>query len=295
MFTRSLVALALSISSLTACAGAAPPVRASAPSAQPETLPELPLPPRRADADGGARLIARLGSLNAAEREALIVREVLAGNVPSFIRRTRAVDLEVVSPRGQPLSGRVFVTADYLSIGSDEDFVRVPLTIRNARKLAKELGCVLPTPRLVDAIHQAASVRVTSPTLPPGKRMGSVDYFAFHNHEIEVRRAAMGASLGALLSGPKKDLVITRRMLEQPGRTPIYGWFSGDGRAVQALSIVHDDRYVDYAHGVRLVVRGMTVGGAPRDLLDVLADRELAPLVSDEGATDLRVLWERDW
>ena len=237
----------------------------------------------------------RMGPLSAAEREAMITREVLAGNVPSFIRRLTAVDLEVRSRSGAPLSGRVFVTADYLSLGSDDDFVRIPITIRTARKLAKDLGCVLPTPRLVDAIHQAATVHVTSPTLPPGTRMGSLDYFVFHNQKIEQRRAALGADLGALLSGPKKDVVITRRMLEVPGRTPIYGWFGGDGHPVQPLSLVHDDRYADYAHGIRLVMRGMTVDGVPRDLLDVLADRELAPLVSDEGAADLRVLWERDW
>ncbi|MBK6515510.1 MAG: hypothetical protein IPM79_04940 [Polyangiaceae bacterium] len=270
-------------------------MRATAPSAPVPSIPELPLPPRAPDADGGTKLMLRMGPLSAAEREAMITREVLAGNVPSFIRRLTAVDLEVRSRSGAQLTGRVFVTADYLSLGSDDDFVRIPITIRTARKLAKELGCVLPTPRLVDAIHQAASVHVTSPTLPPGTRMGSLDYFVFHNQKIEQRRAALGADLGALLSGPKKDVVITRRMLEVPGRTPIYGWFGGDGHAVQPLSLVHDDRYADYAHGIRLVLRGMTVDGAPRDLLDVLADRELAPLVSDEGAADLRVLWERDW
>jgi hypothetical protein len=125
--------------------------------------------------------------------------------------------------------------------------------------------------------------------------MGSMEFFAYHNREIEERRAGQHAPLGALLSGPKKDLVITRRMLESPGRTPIYGWFDAEAKPIQALSLVHDDRYVDYAHGIRLVYRKMTVDDQDRDVLEVLAERELAPLISDEGSFDLRVVWARDW
>lgn len=233
--------------------------------------------------------------MSAAEREDAVAREVLAGNVPDFERRLVAVALEATSPSGRSLHGTVFVLPDYLAIGTDEDFVRIPLTIRMARGIARDLRCVLPTPHLVDRIHEAAIVKLTSPRLGPGDRMGTMDYFARHNALIEARRDAVDVAVGRLVSGPKKDLVITRRMLEIPGRTAIYGWFSGDGEAIQPLSLVHDDRYVDYAHGVRFVDETMLVGGEERSILDVLADPEAAPLLSDEGAFDLRVLWSRGW
>jgi len=233
--------------------------------------------------------------LRAPEREKAMADEILGGNVPDFERQLVAVDVESVNSRGDKLRGRVFVTPDYLAIGSDEDFVRVPMTIGTARRIARELGCVLPTPRLVDVIQAAAKVRISSPYMTPGDDMGSMSYFARHQLMIEERRLTAEVPLGALLSGPKKDIVITRRMLETPGRTPIYGWFGEDGAAIQNLSLVHDDRYVDYAHGVRLVDGEVLVNGRPRPLLDVLADRDQAALLSEEGAYDLRVLWAKGW
>lgn len=230
-----------------------------------------------------------------AEREHAIVSEVLAGNVPAFERELVAVDLTAKSRDGRALHGRVFVLPDYLAIGSDDDFVRIPMTVRNARKIARETGCLLPTSHIVDAIQRAAAVRIVASHMTPGDEMASVSYYLAHNQTIEERRKAQGHVLGTLLSGPKKDLVVSIRMLESSHRTPIYGWFNDDGSAIQALSLVHDDRYVDYAHGIRLVDAEMEVDGEKRELLDVLASRDEAALVSDEGSYNLRTVWEKGW
>ena len=48
-------------------------------------------------------------------------------------------------------------------------------------------------------------------------------------------------------------------------------------------SIVHGARYADYSHGVRLVSAVAYVDGRPRAIAEVLEDRQLAPVVSDEG------------
>jgi len=228
--------------------------------------------------------------LRAVEREALVAEAVLAGNVPEFERAMVPVPL---GDGGR--TGRVWVLPDYLAIGTDDDWVRVPMTVRSAKKIARAARCVLPTRKIVDAIHAAAAVRVSSPYMPPGRDMGSIEYFAAHHAAIEERRAASGAGLGELVSGPKKDLVISKRSLSEAGRTAIYGWFTDEGAPIQTLSLVHDDRYVDYAHGVRLVLREMEADGRPVDLLDALADRDVAGLVSDEGSFDLRTGWERGW
>ena len=190
---------------------------------------------------------------------------------------------------------RVYVAPDYLAIGSDDDFFRVPITIRAAHRVARALGCVLPTPHLVDRIHASAKLKLTSPSMTPGDQMGTVAYFVAHDHEIEQRRRATGGPLGALVSGPKKDVVLTKRMFATPGHTPIYGWFGRDDEPIQPLSLTHDDTYVDYAHGIRLVDDRMIASGRERPVLDVLADREMADLVSDEGAFDLRMFWARGY
>lgn len=238
----------------------------------------------------GSAFVEAALSLRPAEREKLVVGEVLAGNLPPFERLLAEVALAEGSH-----TGRVWVTPDYLAIGSDEDWVRVPMTIRSAKAVARAAQCVLPTKKLVDTVHAAAQVRVSSPYMPPGRGMASVEYFAAHHAAIEDRRARAGGALGDLVSGPKKDLVLSRRSQSEPGRTPIYGWFTDDGHAIQGLSLLHDDRYLDYAHGVRLVLRAMEVDGEQADLLDVLADRERASLLSDEGAFDMREAWARGW
>jgi hypothetical protein len=247
----------------------------------------LPLPARDASRPKASELVDRAIALRPAEREAMVVDEVLAGNVPDFERGMVPVTLT-----GGGHTGRVWVLPDYLAIGSDDDWVRIPMTVRSAKKIAHATRCVFPTRKIVDAIHGAAAVRISSPYMPPGRDMGSIEYFAAHHAAIEGRRRATGASLGDLVSGPKKDLVLSKRSLSEPGRTAIYGWFTDDGQPIQALSLVHDDKYVDYAHGVRLVLTAMEAGGESVEVLDALADPERAPLVSDEGSFDLRPGWE---
>ncbi len=84
--------------------------------------------------------------------------------------------------------------------------------------------------------------------------------------------------------------MLTNRLLGKPDRVAIYGWHQHDGRPIQPLSTVHGARYADYSHGVRLVSATAFVGGEPRPLLEVLEDRQLAALVSDEGPISPEVI-----
>ena len=45
---------------------------------------------------------------------------------------------------------------DYLAVGSDDDFVRMPMTPQTAQQIADLFGCILPTRKMVDAIDAAA-------------------------------------------------------------------------------------------------------------------------------------------
>lgn len=235
----------------------------------------LTLPPRAAGAPGGEAFATECEHLGPADREAAIEREILAGNVPAFLRRLTRV----------PVGARaaVWVIPDYLAIGSDDDFLRIPMTKGTAHRIARALGCVLPTTRIVDAIYASATCKLTSPPHGASAVMATTQLYVAHNREIEERRAASHCPRGALLAGPKKDLVISVKEAWKPGKLIIYGWFHDDGTPIQPLSWLHSDKYVDFSHGVRLVADEMEIDGRPHDVFDVLRDPALAPLVSDEG------------
>jgi hypothetical protein len=89
--------------------------------------------------------------------------------------------------------------------------------------------------------------------------------------------------LGALVAGHKKDVVITARLAQSPGKVAIYGWHHTNGDPIQPLYLGHTAAWVDYSHGVRLVQRSLQVNGKPSSVAAVLADANLAGLLSDEG------------
>ncbi len=251
--------------------------------AQEGTLPPeiSAIPPRPPDALGGTAFFEQLSKVPAAAQQRAIRAEILKGNVPLFLRRMQPVRLVGVTPARRRVSATVWVLPDYMAIGSDTDFVRVPLDLPTALALASALDLRLPTRKVVDAVYQQAAVRLPPITMRPGPRMRSPGYVLTHNRRIEEAR--VGKPLGALTAGHKKDLVLTRRLQRRPGRVAIYGWHLAAGRPIQPLSTVHGARYADYSHGVRFVAPTVLIDGAPREYYEVLADKNLSPVLSYEG------------
>lgn len=60
------------------------------------------------------------------ERQAKATDELLRGNVPDFLRKLKPVYLACRSPPGKMITALIWVSPDYLAIGSDEDFLRIP-------------------------------------------------------------------------------------------------------------------------------------------------------------------------
>ena len=235
--------------------------------------------PARADgALTGTEFAERARDLAGPQRDALVSNELLTGNVPSFLRHLEAV---TVRDAGNVIT--VCVLPDYLALGTDRDFVFVPLGLEAALEVAKRFGFMLPTRRIVNAVYAASTVKLDPQPLPAGDQMHSTAYLLRHNEMIRAQRDARGAPLGALTAGDKKDLVLTPRLWKTPGRVAIYGWHRATGTPIQPLSTVHGARYADYSHGIRLVSERVYVNGVQRSLADVLADPRLAGLVSDEG------------
>ncbi len=255
--------------------------RAASPSACDQN-PVDTIPSRAADAPGGSQFAQRVQSLSGVERDALIRSELLAGNVPQFLRRLIPVTVTAADPL-HAAQITVCVLPDYLAVGSDQDFVFVPLGLEAALDVAGRFGFDLPTPKLVDAIYEESAVKLSPVPLPAGDQMRSTDYFVYHSELITRQRSAFGAPLGELTAGDKKDLVLTSRLWQIPGRVAIYGWHRAVHQPIQPLSTVHGARYADYSHGVRLVSGTVYVNGVKRSIADVLAEPALAAVLTNEG------------
>jgi hypothetical protein len=224
----------------------------------------------------GSLFLEATKSLARAAREGAIYDAMAGGAVPSLAR----VFADVPLTHGGH-AGIVRVALDYAAIGTDDDFVRIPMSPLTAQRLADLFGCVLPTRKLVDAIYGAAALKLAPIPLPPGPQMMSNDYYRRHHEAVEKQRGGRGA--GVLVAGHKKDVVATKRLVQLPDRVAIYGWHRPDGRPIQPLSLVHEASYADYSHGIRWVSSTMVVDSVERLIADVARDPALAGFVSDEG------------
>ncbi len=241
------------------------------------------LPKRPADAESGTAFIERVQNLSPADRDAAIVEAILGGNFPEHLRTLHEVRAVEQASDGSERTLVYHVMPDYLAIGSDDDFVRMPMTPMSAQRIADEWGFTLPTGRMVDQIYAAADVKLAP--RPLTRRREAVETFAEHQRLIEQQRAAR--PLGLLVAGTKKDVVLTGRLAERERRVAIYGWHRLTGQPIQPLTTVHVDTYVDYSHGIRLVRREMTLDGETVDFEDVATEPNLHPLVSNEGVLEV--------
>jgi len=244
--------------------------------------PRLELPPRAANARTGSELRPLLSGLSLAAREQLLWHEFAAGNVPTFLRTLVPITVQA-TVAGTPHTATFWCTPDYLGVGADGDWFRLPMTPTLAQQLADRLDCALPTARMVDRIWAAAPLQLAPfPYSPTSYDILSLDLFHQHHLQIESQRGAASQSL--LVAGIKKDVVASALIASWPGRVCIYGWHQPSGVPIQPLSKVHTFGHVDYSHGIRLVARTLELDGALTTVDAVLADPQLHVLLSGEGA-----------
>ncbi|WP_132950066.1 hypothetical protein [Rhodovulum bhavnagarense] len=238
------------------------------------------IPQRPRGAAGGSALAERMRSLQGVDRDRLIAQELLSGNMPGFLRNLTPVTVSGRMPDGRGANVTICVTPDYLALGRDTDFLRVPMGLPAAAQIADRFGFLLPTTRMVDAIYAQAGLRLDPRPMTPGAQMTSTSYFWQHHQTVEGQT---GGRAGQLVAGQKKDLVLTNRLRRTPGRVAIYGWHRPNGRPIQPLSTVHGALYADYSHGVRLVSDTAFVDGRAVSLGALLADPAYGAILSDEG------------
>jgi hypothetical protein len=239
------------------------------------------LPPRPKDAITGSEFARRTAWLSVAQQQREALKELRSGNIPEFLRDLKPVHLSHTFSGGETITAIIWVMPDYLAIGPDEDFLRIPLTYPSATAIANEFGCILPTRKMVDTIYEQSAIHLEPQPLPPGRQMRTSAYYLRHQQKIDAQYAHY--PLGDLVSGHKKDVVLTNLLHRNRNRIAIYGWHQLNGEPIQPLSIVHGAKYADYSHGIRLVYQTVWIDGANQSIFEILQDPVLAPVLTYEG------------
>jgi hypothetical protein len=245
----------------------------------------LKIPPREADAESGSAFMKRIATLLLGEREEEIFNALSAGNMPGFLKNTVTLKGEFADSSGIIHSVEFEVMPDYLAVGNDLDFCRIPMNPHTAQRLATLFGASLLTSKLSDFIYTKAAVKLTPFNYKPvGNANELVEKFVDHNTQIEKQKAEAGGINGQLIAGIKKDVILSNRMANLPNKVVIYGWHKPDGIPIQPIYSGHVDWYVDYSHGIRLMNNQVVVDGKRVLLTDILSDPVMYKIFSDEDS-----------
>jgi hypothetical protein len=249
----------------------------------------LNLPPRPAGAPTGSEFINIITPMSLTERENWVYAQVVSGNVPDF-QRTLVPITVGATINGTSHTATYYAAPDYLAIGTDADYFLEPTTPLLSQHLCNALGYTLPTRKMVNQIWTNAAVKMTPQPIPASGDMITVPVFAQENDMVRTQRNGFTNSfpLGALVSGDKKDVVISTMIYSNlhtgvPKPVVIYGWHYTSGTPIQPLYNGHEETYADYSHGIRLVQNAITVDGSPNTIANALTNPSLAALLSDEG------------
>ena len=236
----------------------------------------------------GSEFLKRTAALTIEQREAQILLLLAKRNIPHFLDSKWINVTASNSTTGRSVTYSVL--PDYLAIGTDADYVRVPVMAFTAQKLADLNGASVPTTMMVDQIWSASEIKLEPQPLNPGDFMCSNPYVGKENNLIEDQLAKYGGVQGSLVAGDKKDTVLTNEYLDHPDSVAEYGWHQLDGTPIQPLYLGHSSDWADYSMGIRFVSSTVYVdvdetgfSNDLRSLGEVLADEQLAPLLSNEG------------
>ena len=96
-----------------------------------------------------------------AARDSFALKEILAGNVPGFLKKFVAINVSVSdSSNGKTIKATYYVSPDYLSVGTDDDWARINITPMAAQRIADSFQCFLSTRKIADDIYKAAKVKL---------------------------------------------------------------------------------------------------------------------------------------
>ena len=250
-----------------------------------ETAGQLNIPERPLNAVSGSAFMESIKTMSFTARENAIKNELLSGNIPNHLREMVEINVTYNDLNSNPHQLKYWVMPDYLAIGSDDDFCRIPMGPITAQTVADVFGASMPTRKLVDNIYVNAAIKLAPvPYAPVGNENEKVEKFILHNSDIQAQFNAANGTLGDLIGGTKKDVVISNKIIDpnRPNHVTIYGWHQLNGQPIQPLTNIHFDTYVDYSHGFRFIDSDIIIDGDTVQVKDILKDDILYKIISDE-------------
>jgi N-acetyl-anhydromuramyl-L-alanine amidase AmpD/outer membrane protein OmpA-like peptidoglycan-associated protein len=231
-----------------------------------------------------------------ADRDVELVKELIAGNVPPFL-----LNFVTIPVTFKKFVGEIYVSPDFVAIGDDGDFVRIPLTPVGAQKMHDAFETTFPTSKIADLIfkttgatilkhHSATDFHPKVPAQDVFDQKNGLMRLNFDvlesNKAIEKDRGT--GKLGTLIAGPKKDVILHANALlkDKPlkGQRPVIIYGLNDPPHAwprQDAGTHHPNTYMDYSHGIRLVAQTMLVDSTLENIFDVARDKDKFGLVTD--------------
>lgn len=236
------------------------------------------LPPRYDNAKSGSQIGKEAINLSGQTRDNYFLNEILLGNIPDYVRNLVPVR---ILDKGNLLE--YYVSPDVLSVGSNEDYLRISLNGRSAKILLDQINCTLPTKKMSNDIFYSADFRLNPQPMGASSSMTNTQTLINHNAAINNQTAGRDFTL---LTGHKKDIVIDKNLLLYKKNIAIYGFFYKTGQPIQGPGVqysAHNILYQDYSHSIRLCSRNAILNNQPVDLFEVLNDPNFAYLISEQG------------
>ncbi len=237
------------------------------------------LPPRQNNVLSLKEFCDSIERLSFECRDSVTIDQIRRGNMPSHLSRAVVITDTLTDALGNIHAVSLAVSRDVMAIGSDTDYLLIPVLPLTAQRIVNIFDASLPTRKISDLIHRRATVKTTPHPMTPDSTMSTIPVYLRYDSIVRAHYRS-----GDFVAGHKKDIVITNRIGEDPSRMYIYGWHYPDGRAIQPLSGAHNLYHVDYSHGIRLVSNTVIVDGRQQRLKDILADPVLFTLLSDEAS-----------
>lgn len=249
----------------------------------------FPTTPKSPSALSGSDFAQSILHKSGQERDDIIFDQFNQGNIPNWLHQN------IVSIKASDNKNTIeyFVMPDVLCIGNEYDFFRVSCSGYTYKKIANLFNASFITPKMSKQIWQAADLKETPITWkgPFTEIMGATSTMIWHNDQIEQQRAGRNFNL---ISGHKKDMVISKDLLSLPNNICITGWYYADGKQIQPKSArVHSELWTDYADQVRLVSQICFINGQETNFFDVLNNPSYSYLISDEGSFDAKNIYNK--
>lgn len=228
----------------------------------------------------GTEFYKLTNTYNWKQRDSFALSQLLQRKFPDFFSRFVPINSTIVNANGETITATFYVSQDYVCIGTNEDWARVPLTPKTAQIIADSFDCFLPTPKLVDLIYSKAKVQL-EPQPMYIYRDSSITMWQ-HHLVIEGQRK----NRKGLIAGIKKDVVLTPKLLQPKyaNKVAIYGWHKLDGKPIQPLYTGHVNWYVDYSHGIRLIHKKVKVNNQWMRYEQIMQDSIMKQLICEEDS-----------